>query len=73
MVQLGTRDVEAYRLPPWCLNKVLYVEKKGLLPVLQAAQIAERYDMAIVAARAMPAARPRPCSPRLRAAARSRC
>ena len=50
MVPLGTRDVEAYRLPEWCFNKVLYVEKKGLLPVLQAAQLAERYDMAIVAA-----------------------
>ena len=50
MVQLGTRDVEAYRLPEWCFNKVLYVEKKGLLPVLQAASLAERYDMAIVAA-----------------------
>lgn len=50
MVPLGTRDVEAYRLPEWRFNKVLYVEKKGLLPVLQAAHLAERYDMAIVAA-----------------------
>ena len=42
--------MEAYLLPDWCFNKVLYVEKKGLLPVLQAASLAERYDMAIIAA-----------------------
>lgn len=31
-------------------NKILYVEKKGLLPILQAARLAERYDMAIIGA-----------------------
>ncbi len=49
-VALGTREVEAYSLPPHTFNKILYVEKKGLYPVLQAAKLAERWDMAVVAA-----------------------
>jgi hypothetical protein len=49
-VQLGTREVEAYRFPHWLYNKIIYVEKRGLWPVLQQARLAERYDMAVVAA-----------------------
>ena len=49
-VPLGTREVEEYRFPAWLFDKILYIEKKGLWPVLQAARIAERYDMAVVAA-----------------------
>src|SRR5262249_25554372 len=30
-------------------NKILYIEKKGVWPILQDAQLAERYDMAVVA------------------------
>jgi hypothetical protein len=41
--------VESYQFPDWLFNKILYVEKKGLLPILQAAKLAERYDLAIVA------------------------
>lgn len=48
-VPLGTREVKSYRFPDWLFNKILYVEKKGLLPILQAAKLAERYDLAIVA------------------------
>jgi hypothetical protein len=48
-VPLGTREVEAYRFPIWLYDKILFVEKKGLWPVLKAAHLAERYDMAIVA------------------------
>jgi hypothetical protein len=48
-VPLGTREVESYRFPDWLFNKILYVEKKGLMPILRAAKLAERYDMAIVA------------------------
>src|SRR5215211_5002789 len=48
-VPLGTRE-EEYRFPSWIFDKILYVEKKGLWPVLQAARIAERYDMSVVAA-----------------------
>jgi DNA topoisomerase VI subunit B len=48
-VPLGTREVDAYDFPRWTYNKILFIEKKGLWPPLQAAQLAERYDMAIVA------------------------
>jgi hypothetical protein len=47
-VQLGTLEVEAYIPPDWNYDKVLYVEKTGLWPTIQAARIAERYDMAIL-------------------------
>lgn len=47
-VPLGTREVDAYEFPSWLYNKILYIEKKGFWPVLQAAKLAERYDMAIV-------------------------
>ncbi len=49
-ISLGTIEVQEYEWPSWVFNKILYVEKKGLLPTLQAAQLAERYDMAIIAA-----------------------
>jgi hypothetical protein len=47
-MDLGTRDVEDYELPPYTFNKLLYVEKRGQVPLLQAAKISERYDMALV-------------------------
>jgi hypothetical protein len=47
-VDLGTRDVDSYEFPPYTFNKLLYVEKRGQVPLLQAAQIAERYDMPLV-------------------------
>jgi hypothetical protein len=48
-VQLGTREVEGYVFPDWVYDKILFVEKKGLWPVLEAARLAERYDMAVIA------------------------
>jgi hypothetical protein len=48
-VPLGTREVESYTFPSWRYNKILFVEKKGLWPVLKDAQLAERYDMAVIA------------------------
>ena len=47
---LGTREVDAYQFPAWLYDKILYVEKKGVWPILQAAALAERYDMAVIAA-----------------------
>jgi hypothetical protein len=47
-MDLGTRDVETYEFPPYTFNKLLYVEKRGQVPLLEAAKIAERYDMALV-------------------------
>jgi hypothetical protein len=48
-IPLGTLEVEDYAFPLWLYDKILFVEKKGLWPVFQAARLAERYDMAIVA------------------------
>jgi hypothetical protein len=49
-IPLGTREVERYVFPSWLYDKILFVEKKGLWPILKAARLAERYDMAVVAA-----------------------
>jgi hypothetical protein len=46
-VKLGTVEVASYRLPEWTFDKVLYVEKRGLEPILASARFAERYDMAV--------------------------
>src|SRR5262249_11203427 len=48
-VPLGTQEVEAYIFPAWLYDKILYVEKKGVWPILQTARLAERYDLAVVA------------------------
>jgi hypothetical protein len=49
-IPLGTRDVDVYDVPMWEYNKLLHIEKKGFLPILQQAQIPQRYDLAIMAA-----------------------
>ena len=49
-VAIGTREIEGYEFPFWVYDKILYIEKKGIWPLLKSAQIAERYDMAIVTA-----------------------
>lgn len=49
-VRLGTREVESYQVPDYEYNKVLYIEKKGLWPILERAQLAQRYDLAVIAA-----------------------
>jgi DNA topoisomerase VI subunit B len=48
IIPLGTREVEAYRPPPWLFDKVLYIEKKGLAAQLAPYRLGERYDMAII-------------------------
>jgi len=48
VVALGTREVDSYEMPPWLYARILFVEKEGLLPIFQAAKLAERFDMAIV-------------------------
>jgi hypothetical protein len=53
-VALGTREVAAYEFPEYTFDKVLYVEKEGEWPKLQAARLAERYDMAIASAKGYP-------------------
>jgi hypothetical protein len=53
-VGLGTREVAAYEFPEYVFDKILYVEKEGEWPKLQAARLAERYDMAIASAKGYP-------------------
>ncbi len=45
---VGDRFVEGYQFPSWQFDKLLFVEKKGLFPILKAARLLERYDLAIV-------------------------
>jgi hypothetical protein len=47
-MELGTREVDSYNFPPWRYNKILYVEKLGLQPILKASELGERFDLAIV-------------------------
>lgn len=51
---LGTREVASYQFPEHTFDKILYVEKEGEWPKLQAAQLAERYDMAVASAKGYP-------------------
>jgi len=53
-VALGTREIAAYEFPEYTFDKILYVEKEGEWPKLQAARLAERYDMAIASAKGYP-------------------
>jgi DNA topoisomerase VI subunit A len=48
-IPLGTREVESYAFPSRLYDKILFVERKDLWPVSQAAGLAEKYDRAIVA------------------------
>src|SRR5215212_283435 len=47
-VDMGTREVEAFRFSSHVYNKILYVEKKGQFPLLDSVQLMERYDVAIM-------------------------
>jgi len=53
-VALGTREIAAYEFPEYTFDKILYVEKEGELSKLQAAKLAERYDMAICSGKGQP-------------------
>lgn len=53
-VAFGTREIAAYEFPKHSFDKILYVEKEGEWPKLQAARLAERYDMAIASAKGYP-------------------
>ena len=47
-IPLGTREVDSYQFPSWLYDKILYIEKKGFWPVIEAARLAERFDMAVI-------------------------
>ena len=48
-VPLGTRDINDYEFPDRVFQNILYIEKKGLLPLLTQYKIPEAYDLTIVA------------------------
>jgi hypothetical protein len=48
-LELGTREVKAYKFPDWRYRKILFIEKQGLWPIFNTAKLAERFDMAIIA------------------------
>lgn len=49
-IQLGTKQVDGYIIPAHRYQAILYIEKKGLLPLLRHVKIPERYDIAVIAA-----------------------
>jgi hypothetical protein len=53
-IGLGTIEVANYAFPEYTFDKILYVEKEGEWPKLQAAKLAERYDMAIASSKGYP-------------------
>lgn len=53
-VPLGTLEVADYVFPRHVFDKILYVEKEGLTPIFESAQLAERFDMAIAAGKGQP-------------------
>ncbi len=71
VVDVGTREIEAYSFPRHAFDKILYVEKEGIWPQLEAHNLAERYDMAILTAKATLRRRPGPSSRRPRRATTS--
>lgn len=48
LVPLGTREVDAYKVPLWLYDKILFIEKKGFDDILQKSGIAAKYDVAIL-------------------------
>jgi hypothetical protein len=53
-IPLGTREVARYQFPEHTFDKILYVEKEGEWSKLQAAKLAERYDMGVASAKGYP-------------------
>src|SRR5215213_8862685 len=53
-IGLGTIEVANYEFPEYTFDKILYVEKEGEIPKLQAAKLGERYDMAICSGKGQP-------------------
>lgn len=49
-IPLGTQLIEHYERPSWTFNKIIYIEKKGLLETLLSIDWPEKNDCAILAA-----------------------
>jgi hypothetical protein len=53
-VPLGTIEIRQYDFPEYVFNKILYIEKEGELSKVKAAQLGERYDMAVCSGKGQP-------------------
>jgi hypothetical protein len=49
LLPLGTLEVDQYVFPEHEYNKILYIEKKGLWHTIKAANLHQKYDMAVIA------------------------
>jgi hypothetical protein len=54
VVPLGTREVEKYVLPEYVFGSILFIEKEGFYPLLDASRLAERFDLAIASGKGQP-------------------
>jgi hypothetical protein len=50
-ITLGTIMVERYERPPWCFNKLLYIEKEGAQEALKQNRWLERHDCAVMSSK----------------------
>lgn len=50
-IPLGTRAVDGYERPAWAFNKILYVEKEGIVSSLRQARWPERHDCALLSSK----------------------
>jgi len=66
-VPLGTREVANYDIPFALYDKILFIEKQGLQPVIAASGIAEKYDLAMVYSNGQPSSAARNLLARLQA------
>ena len=48
IIQLGTREVDAFEIPQFEFDKLLFIEKTGLDEQLAPFQIGQRFDMALI-------------------------
>jgi hypothetical protein len=53
-IPLGDRTIEVYKPPAWTFNKVLYCEKEGFFPILQAVKWPEKHDCALLTSKGQP-------------------
>jgi hypothetical protein len=50
-ITLGTLMVEQYERPPWCFNKLVYIEKEGAQEALKQDHWMERHDCAVMSSK----------------------
>ena len=47
-IPLGTKTVGGYQQPAWVFDKVLYLEKEGLIEILRSTKWHERHDCCLM-------------------------